>query len=145
MLQHKVKTESLRQILETSQRTGEPLFVIHDHTIAQKTKPSSQARSSIEQAGFHHSHLLGKMVWGHQVQATVLGCSNLSLIHSIDLYDHQSLTRTAPYILKSTGSATRLRPCLSRRMAAIVWSIHGLPVPVSWMRTQGQAIMSSAR
>lgn len=87
VLQHKVKTESLRQILETSQRTGEPLFVIHDDTIAQKTKPSSQARSPIEQAGFHHSHLLGKVVWGHQVQATVLGCSDLSLIHSIDLYD----------------------------------------------------------
>lgn len=66
---------------------GEPLFVIHDDTIAQKTKPSSQARSPIEQAGFHHSHLLGKVVWGHQVQATVLECSNLSLIHSIDLYD----------------------------------------------------------
>lgn len=87
VLQDKVKTESLRQILETSRRTVEPLFVIHDDTIAQKTKPSSQARFPIEQAGFHHSHLLGKVVWGHQVQATVLGCSDLSLIHSIDLYD----------------------------------------------------------
>lgn len=78
VLQNKVKTESLRQILETSRRTVEPLFVIHDDTIALKTKPSSQARFPIEQAGFHHSHLLGKVIWGHQVQATVLGCSDLS-------------------------------------------------------------------
>ncbi|NUU58943.1 hypothetical protein HPT30_00780, partial [Paenibacillus sp. JW14] len=70
----------------TSKRTAEPLFVIHDDTIAQKTKPSSQARFPIEQAGFHHSHLQGKVVWGHQVKATVFGCSDLSLIHSIDLY-----------------------------------------------------------
>lgn len=71
VLQNKVETESLAQIPATSKRTGETLFVIHDDTIAQKTKPSSQARFPIEQTGFHHSHLLGKVVWGHQVQATV--------------------------------------------------------------------------
>ncbi len=122
VLQNKVKTESLRQILESSQYTKEPIFVIHDDTIAQKTKPSSQARSPMEQADFHHSHLLGKVVWGHQVQATVLGCSNLSLIHSIDLYPtRRSLTRMAGYTRKSTGFVIWLRLCHCRLMAGIVW------------------------
>lgn len=61
--QTKVKTESLRQVVQESNRTAEPLFVIHDDTIAQKTKPSSQAEAPIELTGFHHSHLLGKVVW----------------------------------------------------------------------------------
>lgn len=47
----------------------------------------------MEQTGFHHSHLEGKVVWGHQVQATVVQSSNTSLIHSIDLYDK---TKTNP-------------------------------------------------
>jgi hypothetical protein len=91
VLQNKVKAESLRQVVQTSKRTAEPLFVIHDDTIAQKTKPSSQAEAPMELTGFHHSHLLGKVVWGHQVQATVLGCADLSLLHSIDLY-HKTKT-----------------------------------------------------
>lgn len=87
VLQHKVKIESLRHVVQLSKQTAEPLFVIHDDTISKKTKPSSQAKSPIEQTGFHHSHLEGKVVWGHQVQATVVQSSSVSLIHSIDLYD----------------------------------------------------------
>ncbi|MFB6367924.1 IS701 family transposase, partial [Paenibacillus elgii] len=87
VLQNKVKTESLRHVVEIAKRTQEPLFVIHDDTISKKTKPSSQAKSPIEQTGFHHSHLEGKVVWGHQVQATVVQSGGLSLIHAIDLYD----------------------------------------------------------
>ena len=57
------------------------------HPVAQKTKPSSQAQAPTELTGFHHSRLLGKVVWGHQVQAAIVGCADFSLIHSIDLYD----------------------------------------------------------
>jgi hypothetical protein len=74
-------------VVQVSRETEEPLFVIHDDTIAQKTKPSSQAQSPMERTGFHHSHLLGKVVFGHQLQATALASSDVSLIHSIDLYD----------------------------------------------------------
>jgi len=87
VLKNKVKTESIHHVLEASREKAEPLFVIYDDTIAQKTKPSSQAVSPIERTGFHHSHLLGKVVWGHQLQAAVVQCAELSLIHSIDLYD----------------------------------------------------------
>ncbi|MBJ6362343.1 transposase [Paenibacillus sp. MAHUQ-46] len=87
MLQNKVKAESLRQVVEIANRTGEPLFVIHEDTIVKKTKPSSRAASPIERTGFHHSRLEGKVVWGHQVQATVVQSNGISLIHSLDLYD----------------------------------------------------------
>jgi hypothetical protein len=82
-----VKSESIRQVLQKSKQTEEPLFVIYDDTISKKTKPSSQATSPMEQTGFHHSHLEGKVVWGHQVQAAVMACGDMALIHSIDLYD----------------------------------------------------------
>lgn len=52
-----------------------------------KTKPSSQAQSPIELTGFHYSHLLGKVVFGHQLQATIVTCGELSLIYSIHLYN----------------------------------------------------------
>jgi hypothetical protein len=91
VLQNKVKTESLRHVVQLSKQTAEPLFVIHDDTISKKTKPSSQAKSPIEQTGFHHSHLEGKVVWGHQVQATVVQSGSASLIHSIDLYDNTKM------------------------------------------------------
>ncbi len=87
VLQQRVCVEALAQVKVISERTAEPLFVIHDDTIAQKTKPSSQAQSPIELTGYHHSHLRGKVVFGHQLQATVVACADVSLIHSIDLYD----------------------------------------------------------
>nr|WP_232699160.1 hypothetical protein [Brevibacillus daliensis] len=88
VLQNKIKAESVRHVLGESKRMSEPLFVIHDDdTICEKSKFSSQATSPIEQTGFHHSHLKGKVVWGHQVQATILQCRDMSLIYSIDLYD----------------------------------------------------------
>lgn len=52
VLQNKVKAESLRQVVEIANCTAEPLFVIHDDTIAKKTMPSSQAKSPIEQTAF---------------------------------------------------------------------------------------------
>jgi Transposase DDE domain len=87
VLQNKVKTESLQHVIQLSNQTAEPLFIIHDDTISKKTKPSSQAQSPMELTGFHHSHLEGKVVYGHQVQATVVQSGDTSLIHSLDLYD----------------------------------------------------------
>ncbi|OAS13253.1 hypothetical protein A8708_10645 [Paenibacillus oryzisoli] len=90
MLQNKVKNEALQQVVQIANQTADPLFIIHDDTISKKTKSSSQATSPMEQTGFHHSHLEGKVVWGHQVQATVVQSSDTSLIHSIDLYEDRS-------------------------------------------------------
>lgn len=87
VLQNKVEDESLRQVVDIANRASELLFVIHDDTISKKIRPSSQAKTPMEQTDFHHSHMEVKVVWGHQVQAAVVQSSNTSLIHSIDLYD----------------------------------------------------------
>jgi hypothetical protein len=89
VLQNKIKKESIHQVLQISRQTQEPVFVIHDDTVAAKTKPSSQALFPMERTGFHHSHLLGKVVFGHQLQATVLASAKVSLIHSMDLHDKE--------------------------------------------------------
>lgn len=39
VLQNRIKAEALAQITEISKQTTEPLFVIHDDTIVEKTKP----------------------------------------------------------------------------------------------------------
>jgi hypothetical protein len=38
-------------------------------------------------AGFHHSHLLSKQVWGHQVVATMVSCGKTALNYDIHRYD----------------------------------------------------------
>lgn len=86
-LQRIVKKESLDFVIKHAKQIEEPLFVIHDDTVCEKTKPSSQAKRPIEQTGFHHSHLKGKRVWGHQVQATMVQCGTYTLIHDIRRYD----------------------------------------------------------
>ena len=86
-IQKIVKQESLQFIVSLSQNTEQPMVVIHDDTVCNKTKPSSQAQRPIEQADFHFSHLEGKSVWGHQVQATLVQCGEYSFIHDIHRYD----------------------------------------------------------
>ncbi len=68
-----IKKEVIRFMLNQSNNSGQPIFVSTDDTVNKKTKPSSQAKSPIENASFHHSHLLGKTVWGHQVLTTMIG------------------------------------------------------------------------
>jgi len=63
-----------------------PIFAIYDDTIAEKTKPSSQAKSTIQETGFHQSHLKGKQVWGHQLLTTMLSCGKKVLPYSIERY-----------------------------------------------------------
>lgn len=48
VMQSKVKTESLRHVVQESKQIAEPLFFIHDDTIAKKTKPSSASTVVIQ-------------------------------------------------------------------------------------------------
>ena len=63
-----------------------PIFAIYDDTIAEKTKPSSKAENTIQEAGFHHSHLKHKNVWGHQLLTTMLSNGKKILPYSIERY-----------------------------------------------------------
>jgi hypothetical protein len=56
-------------------------------TVNVKTKPLSQAARPIEKDEFHHSHLLGKQVWGRQVMAAMISSGKMELNYDIHRYD----------------------------------------------------------
>ena len=82
-----IQKETLRNVYEHSKRTKEPIFAIYDDTIAEKTKPSSQAESPIEGTNYNHSHLKGKCVWSHQILSTLLSCGDRILPYKIERYE----------------------------------------------------------
>jgi len=75
----------VRTIYECSS-SNLPIFAIYDDTIAEKTKPSSKAKSPIQETAFHHSHLKRKQVWGHQLLTTMLSCGEKILPYAIERY-----------------------------------------------------------
>lgn len=81
-----IKKSVLSLIFKLSKDTQEPFFVIFDDTIVEKTKPSLQAIRPIEAAGFHHSHLKRKQVYGHQMLCVMLSCCKKSFIYHIERY-----------------------------------------------------------
>ena len=83
-----IKSESYKYIKQWSVETETPIFVSHDDTVNPKRKPSSQALRPMQGAAFHHSHLLGKRVWGHQVQATMVSCGDVALNYDLHRYDN---------------------------------------------------------
>lgn len=88
-----IKKEVLQFMLHQSAHAAQPIFVSTDDTVNKKTKPSSQAKSPIEKTSFHHSHLLGKTVWGHQVISTMIGCMGHTLNYDIQLYDKEKQSK----------------------------------------------------
>lgn len=88
-----IKRETLSFTLFLSKEMEQPIFVSTDDTVNKKTKPSSQAKSPIEKTGFHNSHALGKTVWGHQVQATMVSCMGHTLNYDIELYDKEKQSK----------------------------------------------------
>ena len=57
IIEDTLKQKVIADIYEESRRTGKPIHVIIDDTIASKTPPSSKAKHPIEEAYFHFSHL----------------------------------------------------------------------------------------
>jgi len=88
-----VRQVSFQRIQQLSIETGAPMFASFDDTVNPKTKPSSQAERPMQKAGFHHSHLLNKQVWGHQVMAAVLSCGGTALNYDIHRYDKAQQTK----------------------------------------------------
>jgi len=79
-----------------------PIYVVIDDTIAEKTKPSSKALSPTAKGKYHHSHLKGKRVYGHQIVVVLLKCGKVQLPLAILLYDKevQSKIKMALDIIK---------------------------------------------
>lgn len=71
----------------------EPVFLLLDDTICEKTKPSSQADSPTESCGYHFSHTHGKTVWGHQVLQLMLKTHDQAYPYEFQLF-HKETTES---------------------------------------------------
>lgn len=83
----RIKSTVEKIMLHKNQESNSPIFFSIDDTVCCKRKPSSQAKAPIESASFHHSHLLGKKAWGHQVMAATYNCDDIALNYDVHLYD----------------------------------------------------------
>ena len=86
-LEETLKQTVMNIIYSESEKSGKPVYVIIDDTIASKTKPSSKANHPIEDAYFHQSHLKGRQDYGHQAVGVMLSCNEITLNYDIILYD----------------------------------------------------------
>ena len=88
-----LKEHVIKRIWKLSETTGNPIYVIIDDTISEKTVPSSKAKCPTEKCGFHNSHLKGKTVYGHQMVTVMLRCGNTILPYTIVLYDKNNMSK----------------------------------------------------
>ena len=72
-LEETQKRESFQTVKELAQTNRTPVFVCIDDTVLPKTKPSSKAKRPTQGAGWHYSHLEGKVIYGHQIHAAMAG------------------------------------------------------------------------
>ena len=92
-LEETQKRESFQSISELSNKNKTPLFVSIDDTVLPKTPPSSKAKRPTQGAGWHYSHLEGKVVYGFQVHAAIVGTGDVALCHSLKRYSPESKTK----------------------------------------------------
>jgi hypothetical protein len=68
-----LRSKVIKDVSINDESSKEPLIVILDDTISEKTKPLSQAKRSIAGTSYHQSHSKGKnKVWGHQLLTMML-------------------------------------------------------------------------
>lgn len=88
-----LKEHVIKRIWRLSEATNNPIYVIIDDTISEKTVPSSKAKRPTEKCGFHNSHLKGKTVYGHQMVTVMLRCGDTVLPYDVVLYDKNSMSK----------------------------------------------------
>jgi len=93
LLEKLIKEKAMQHMECLAKDTGLPIFASLDDTVNCKTKPSSQALHPIEGTAFHHSHLLGKRVWGHQVQAVMVSCGEVALNYNVNRFNKAKQTK----------------------------------------------------
>jgi hypothetical protein len=92
-IERALKKHVIMRIWQTSKITGNPIYVVIDDTISEKTVPSSKAKKPTEKCGFHNSHLKGKTVYGHQLVTVMLLCDNLVLPYTMAIYDKENMSK----------------------------------------------------
>jgi len=87
------KRESFQTIKDLAASEQEPIFISIDDTVIKKTRPSSQAKRPTEGAGWHYSHLEGKVVYGYQVHAAIVSAGKTALCYSLKRYSKEGGTK----------------------------------------------------
>ncbi len=87
------KHECFQLITELAASEQLPIFISIDDTVVPKTKPSSKAKRPTEGAGWHYSHLEGKVVYGYQVHAAIVSTGKTALCYSLKRYSKESGTK----------------------------------------------------
>ena len=77
----------LKQVQNLSATTAQPVYVIADDTVSEKTKPSSKAKCPTQKCVFVYSHLKKKKVYGHQFVGVMLECAGQQFPYYLELYD----------------------------------------------------------
>jgi hypothetical protein len=103
LLLRTINAHAIEVIWKHSKETREPIYVIIDDTICEKTPPSSKAKNPIDGAYFHKSHLKNAFVYGHQFVTAMLRCGNMVIPYTISLYEREGKSKIsiADEILKS--------------------------------------------
>lgn len=115
--------------------------MIRDDTVCNKTKPSSQAQHTIEHRQiFIFSHLEGKSVWGHQVQATLVQCGEHSLIYEIDRYD-----KTKQSKIDDACNLTKTMPIPPKSGYALVDSWYTCPKLINAYAAKGYQLIGALK
>ncbi|MGF7058200.1 SRSO17 transposase [Brassicibacter mesophilus] len=92
-LLHAIREHAIKRIWQIAKATKQPIYVIIDDTICEKTMPSSKVQNTIQGCFFHKSHLKGKMVYGHQFVTVMLRCNNVVVLFDIVLYNKDKMSK----------------------------------------------------
>ncbi len=85
--------ESFQTIAKFAESEQEAIFISIDDTVITKTKPSSKAKRPTQGAGWHYSHLEGKIVYGYQVHAAIVSAGETALCYSLKRYSKEGGTK----------------------------------------------------
>ncbi|AGB40410.1 transposase family protein [Halobacteroides halobius DSM 5150] len=88
-----IKNQSLEFSFDYAKNNDEPIFILHDDTVSEKTNPSSQAKSPIEKTDFCYSHLTGRTVLGHQLLTTMIQSGEHNLVYDLQRYDREGKSK----------------------------------------------------
>ena len=93
LLLEEMKKYAIKRIWKLAKDTSQPIYIIIDDTVNEKTVPSSKAENTIEGCSFHNSHLKRKIVYGHQFVTVMLRCGSLVLPYDIILYQKDETSK----------------------------------------------------
>jgi hypothetical protein len=83
----------LEEIQRLSKATLQPVYVVADDTVSEKTRPSSKAKNPTQKCVFVYSHLKKKTVYGHQFVGIMLECAGKQFPYYLEMYDKEKQSK----------------------------------------------------